>query len=385
MSASVHAVVADKLFDGYVVHQHAAALIDGARILGIEKRNELSSDIPRVDLPDGAWLAPGFIDIQVNGGGDMLFNDDPTPETIHAIRSAHRRFGTTAMLPTLISDTEEKMRHAAAAVAEAMRTDPGVLGIHYEGPFLSTQRPGVHDPGMLRGPAKADSQLLTLLSAGRTLVTLAPECVPSGFIADLRARGAIVFLGHSMATYEQTLAAIAEGLAGFTHLFNAMRPLTARDPGPIPAALQTQTAWYSIIVDGIHVAPAALRLALRGAGRPILITDAMPPVGGNKSSFTLYGNDIRVADGRCTRADGTLAGAMLDMASAVKNCTSLLGVPLPLALRLASAAPAELLGLDRQLGSIAAGYRADLVAFDPDGMRVLDTWVAGQRSATDPV
>jgi N-acetylglucosamine-6-phosphate deacetylase len=180
-----------------------------------------------------------------------------------------------------------------------------------------------------------------------------------------------------MATYAQTRAAMAEGVTGFTHLFNAMRPLDAREPGPIAAALESATAWYGLIVDGIHVAPAMLQLALRGAGKPILVTDAMPPVGGTRSSFALNGETVTVRDGRCTRADGRLAGACLDMASAVRNCVNLLGVPLTTALRFASTHPAEYLGLGHTLGKLAPGYRADMVALDGAAIEVLDTWVAG--------
>jgi N-acetylglucosamine-6-phosphate deacetylase len=207
---------------------------------------------------------------------------------------------------------------------------------------------------------------------------LAPEVVPAGFIAALVAAGVRVSLGHSMATYEETGAALAEGLTGFTHLFNAMRPLSSRDPGPIAQALESPEAWYGLIVDGVHVDPAMLRFTLRGLGHPMLVTDAMPPVGGSGSTFKLYGENIRVRDGRCVTADGTLAGTALDMASAVRNCVQLLGVSLPDALRFASAHPATFLGLEHMLGTLARGYRADLVAFDPTDMKLLATWVAGK-------
>jgi N-acetylglucosamine-6-phosphate deacetylase len=186
-----------------------------------------------------------------------------------------------------------------------------------------------------------------------------------------------VSLGHSMASYRQTRAAMAEGLRGFTHLFNAMRPLASREPGPIAQALESPDAWYGLIVDGVHVDPAMLRLALRGLGCPLLVTDAMPPVGGTRSSFALHGQNITVQDGRCHTDDGRLAGTVLDMAAAIKNCIRLLGVPLPDALRLASANPATSIGLENMLGKLAPGYRADLVAFDPTDMTVLATWVAG--------
>jgi N-acetylglucosamine-6-phosphate deacetylase len=185
-----------------------------------------------------------------------------------------------------------------------------------------------------------------------------------------------------MATYAQTRAALSEGLTGFTHLFNAMRPLASREPGPIAAALEDPGAWFGMIVDGEHVAPAMLRLALRGAGQAMLVTDAMPPVGGSSRSFPLYGQLITVGGGRCTTADGTLAGSVLDMASAVRNCVRMLDLPLAKALPLATIAPAAFLGVDGWLGRLAPGYRADLVALDPDAVDVFATWVAGTPPET---
>ena len=374
-----YAIVADNLFDGTSVHENAAALIDGSRISHVLPAGKVKKDVPVIELARGAWLAPGFIDLQVNGGGGVLFNDDPSVAGIRTILAAHRKFGTTAMLPTLISDTDEKMRLASRAVGEAMQSEPGILGIHYEGPFLSPDRPGVHDVAMIRAAGARDIETLTASRSGVTLVTLAPECVAAGFISTLRAKGARVSLGHSNATYGQTRAAMAEGLTCFTHLFNAMPPPTAREPGPIVAALESDAAFYTLIVDGVHVAAPMLQLALRGKGQPILITDAMPPVGSAMTSFRLYGGEITVTNGRCTRKDGTLAGAVLDMASAVRNCVQLLGVPLPRALSFASAVPANFLGLGEQLGRIAPGYRADLVAFHPNDFQILRTWVAGRN------
>jgi N-acetylglucosamine-6-phosphate deacetylase len=375
---TAHAIAADTVFDGTRLHRDCAVVVDGADIAGVVPRSDVPRGVPVRALPEGAWLAPGFIDVQVNGGGDVLFNDMPTREGVAAIVAAHRRFGTTALLPTLISDTREKMRAAGEAVAVAMRTCPGALGIHFEGPFLSERRKGVHDRAMFRSPDEADLALLTAPDRGATLVTLAPECVPPGFVGALARAGVRVALGHSMATYDQTRAAIAEGLTGFTHLFNAMPPLAAREPGPIAAALEDPAVYYGLIVDGEHVAPAMLRLALRGLGHPMLVTDAMPPVGGSGRNFRLYDNEIIVREGRCTTEDGTLAGSALDMASAVRNCTRLLAMPLPDALRLASATPAAFLGLSNRLGHLKPGYRADLVALDPADVAVFATWVAGK-------
>jgi N-acetylglucosamine-6-phosphate deacetylase len=379
--ARPHAVLAGTVFDGETVHRDCAVVIEGTRITRLVARSDVPAAMPSRTLPDGAWLASGFIDVQVNGGGDVLFNDEPTPEGIAAIVAGHRKFGTTALLPTLITDTQPKMRAALDAVRRAAPVNPGVLGIHFEGPFLSPGKPGVHDRALIRRPDEADAKLLCTPQAHCTVVTLAPEEMPPGFIARLAAAGVRVCLGHSMATYAQTKAALAEGLIGFTHLFNAMRPLESREPGPIAAALEGPGAWFGMIVDGVHVAPAILRLALRGAAHPMLVTDAMPPVGGRAQNFTLYGHEIVMRDGRCARSDGTLAGAALDMASAVRNCMRLLDVPLTAALRYASTEPAQFLGLGEKLGRLAPGYRADMVAFMPDDIGVVETWVAGDTTS----
>jgi N-acetylglucosamine-6-phosphate deacetylase len=380
MSAGRHAVAAGHLFDGDTARRDCAVVIEGDRIAALLPRAELPEGCAVDALPNGAWLAPGFIDVQVNGGGDALFNNETTADGVAAIAAAHRRFGTTGLLPTLITDSPDKMQAGIAAVREAMLTNPGILGIHLEGPFISPERPGVHDPAAIRLPTEDDFATLTSLGAGVTLMTLAPERMPQGFVRRLIAAGVRVSLGHSMATYDETVQALRDGLAGFTHLFNAMRPLASREPGPIAAALETAECWYGLIVDDFHVHPAMLRLALSGTGRPMLVTDAMPPVGGKRASFRLYGEEITIRDGRLVRADGALAGAALDMASAVGKAVQMLGVALPDALRMASRNPAEFIGLGDRLGRIAPGYRADLVAFMPEDVRVLRTWVAGRSS-----
>jgi N-acetylglucosamine-6-phosphate deacetylase len=219
---------------------------------------------------------------------------------------------------------------------------------------------------------------VTSLRKGTTLLTLAPERVPSGFIADLVARGVRVALGHSMATYVETKQALAEGMTGFTHLFNAMRPIESREPGPIAAALEATPAWFGMIVDGSHVHPSVLRMALRGSSAPMIVTDAMPPVGGISTNFILDGRTISVRGASCVREDGVLAGSALDMASAVRSTVNLLGVSLASALRYASTEPARILAIDGEIGRLAPGLRADMVALEPAGVRVLGTWLAGQ-------
>jgi len=365
------------LLDGRLT-DGCAVLVDGPRIADVTAADRVPAGVPREDL-HGAILAPGFIDVQVNGGGDALFNDDPSVETIRRIGAAHRRFGTTGFLPTLISDDLDVIRAGIAAVDAAIAKGvPGVLGIHIEGPFINVARKGIHDPDKIRGLDAEGLAVLTSLVRGRTLVTLAPETVGAATIRRLAEAGVIVSAGHTAGTHEEIVAGIDAGVTGFTHLFNAMSPLTSREPGAVGAALSDDRVWCSLIVDGHHVDPVTLRLALRckPADRFLLVSDAMPPTGGTATGFTLNGRRIDARGGRLVADDGTLAGADLDMMAAVRGATDLLQVPMAAALHMASAAPAGFLGLAAELGRVAPGHRASLVAIGDD-RRVVRTWIDG--------
>jgi len=330
----------------------------------------------------GGLLLPGFIDLQVNGGGGVLFNDAPSVESIRAIGAAHRRFGTTAFLPTLISADLDIVARAIAAVRSAIAAGvPGVLGIHIEGPFLNVARKGVHDPAKLRELDPSALGLLSSLRGGRTLVTLAPEMTTPELIEQLVAAGVVVSAGHTNASYAEIRAALAHGLSGFTHLFNAMSQLTGREPGTVGAALDDQRSFCGIIVDGEHTDPVVLRIALRckPLDRFMLVTDAMPSVGTNQGWFELQGRRISVRGQACWDEDGRLAGSNIDMASCVRNAVGMLGVPLPQAVRMASQVPAEFLGIAHEYGRIAAGQRANLVLTD-DELNVRETWIDGNGS-----
>jgi N-acetylglucosamine-6-phosphate deacetylase len=259
---------------------------------------------------------------------------------------------------------------------------PGVLGVHIEGPFLNLERKGIHDAAKIRTICDAEIDLLTSPTGGKTLVTLAPERVPANAIRRLTDAGVIVSAGHTNANADCIASAVENGLTGFTHLFNAMSQLTGREPGVVGAALLDENSWCGIIVDGHHVDPRVLKLAMRAAPlrRFMLVTDAMPSVGGAKS-FVLNGQSISVEGGKCTNADGTLAGSDLDMASAVRNSVHMLGLALPDAVAMASTNPAAFLGLGHELGRIAAGYRANLVLLDKR-LEVQETWVEGVRAGT---
>jgi N-acetylglucosamine-6-phosphate deacetylase len=360
-----------------------AVLLEGSRIVDV-----VADDDPRCRFADrrdlgGHLLLPGFLDIQVNGGGGVLFNAEPTVDAIREIGRAHRRFGTTGFLPTLISDDLHVVARAVTAVGAAIDAGvPGVLGIHIEGPFLNVARKGVHDPAKLRGLDESAIGLLTSLRGGKTLVTLAPEMTTPDIISTLVASGVVVSAGHTNATYDEIRTALQSGLTGFTHLFNAMSQLTGREPGVVGAALEDQQSWCGIIVDGRHVEPAVLRIALRCKrhDRFMLITDAMPSVGATEKSFKLQGRMISAADGVLVDENGTLAGADIDMAATVRNAIQMLGLELPEAVRMASRHPAEFLGLAGELGRIAPGCRANLVLAD-EKLDIKETWIDG-RSET---
>jgi len=374
--------MAQKLINGQVLtptglQTGLAVVIDNGRIVAVAPA-ERAPDGDIVDLQGGV-LAPGFIDTQVNGGGGVLFNDDPSVAAVAAIGAAPRRFGTTGFLPTLISDDLEVIDRAIDAVEAAIAQGvPGVLGIHIEGPFLNVRRKGIHDPSKFRVLEAGLVERLTRLKGGRTLITLAPEMTTPDMIRRLVAAGAIVSAGHTDADYATMRGALQAGMTGVTHLFNAMSQLQNRAPGVVGAALEDRDAWCGVIVDGHHVDPVVLKLALRcrPADRFMLVTDAMPSVGGPRDHFHLQGRRITVKDGRCQNESGVLAGSDLDMASAVRNAARLLDLDPATALRMASAVPAAFLGLEDRLGAIAPGQAADLVALD-ERLGVAATWING--------
>lgn len=378
-NAPQHALLAGRVFDGHRWHGDAAVLVREGRIAAIAGWSEVPGDWPQLRLPAGTFLAPGFIDLQVNGGGGVLLNDRPTADGIRAIARAHRRYGTTGCLPTLITDARERMRSAIAAARAAAGQD-GIIGLHLEGPFISPKRPGVHPPERIAQARAEDlAQLGELARAGTSLITLAPERAPAGFVRTLASSGVRVSIGHSEASAAVVAQAVDDGATGVTHLFNAMPPLSGRVPGIVGKALTEPRLTAGLIVDGIHVDPISIRIAFEAKrDRIALVTDAMPTVGASADRFKLVGRTVQLANGRLTTDDGTLAGAHLDMASAVRNAVRLAEVPLEDALRAASLTPARFLGLDHERGQLVAGARADLVALTED-LTVAATWIDGLR------
>lgn len=379
------AFVGGPIFDGERCHQGCALIARDGRVADIVAETDFPSDARTVRL-DGRLAAPGFVDLQVNGGGGVLFNDHPDVETIRTIIGTHRRFGTTALLPTLITDTPEATDRAIAAVRQALSLPvAGCLGLHLEGPFLAPTRKGAHDAARIRPLDEDDVRRLAASEVSPLLLTLAPEIVPAPQIARLAAAGAVISLGHSDASFETAMDAARAGARGVTHLFNAMSSLSHRAPGLVGAALASPLLWCGLIADGHHVHPAAIALALRakvGPARVFLVSDAMACAGCEGGSFSLQGRTVTRADGRLTLDDGTLAGSDLTMDAAVRFMIEQVGVDRDEALRMAALYPARFLGIDAHRGRLAPGSRADIVILD-DRLYVHEVYVAGMSAADE--
>ena len=373
MTRLIHAIAAERLFDGDAMRTDHAVVLDGDRIIAVQPTACLPGTMHVCALAAGHILVPGYIDLQVNGGGGVMFNEAPDEAGVRAIVAAHRACGTTSLLPTLISGSREQIE-AALAIGPV----EGALGVHIEGPFLNPARRGIHPLESIRGLLEADLAMLEAPARIARLVTLAPDCVPSGTIARLRQAGVVVFAGHSAADWQQIAAAEQEGLRGVTHLFNAMTQITARAPGVVGATLTSAALMAGLILDGLHVHAANARLALAclGAERLFLVSDAMATVGSSATTLRVGSTEIRLHDGRLTGPDGTLGGAHLCMAEAVRNAVRLLGASLPDALRMATATPAACLGVTDR-GRLTPGACADLLALDGE-FRVQQVWVAGR-------
>jgi N-acetylglucosamine-6-phosphate deacetylase len=375
------AITGARIFDGDLWHAESALLIEDGKVAAIAPRREVPAHARTVPM-DGLSLVPGFIDLQVNGGGGVLLNERPDVEGIRTICAAHARFGTTGLLPTLITDNRDVTAQAIAAGLVARKAHvPGFLGLHLEGPHLSVARKGAHDPSLIRPMEQADLDRTIAARQGleALLMTLAPENATNGQIAALHAAGVTVSLGHSDCGYETAASAVEAGAHMMTHLFNAMSPLGHREPGMVGAALELGHLNAGLIADGFHVHPVSIRVALRakrGPGRIFLVTDAMSTIGTDMTSFFLNGREIFREGGRLTLADGTLAGADIDMASCVRYMRDAVGINLEEALRMASLYPAEAIGMTGRKGRLTHGHDADFAVID-GGVRVVSTWIAG--------
>ncbi len=381
MTGGLVAFVGAAVFDGRGLHADSALLVAGARVSGIVPRNEIPAGAERREL-EGGILSPGYVDLQVNGGGGVQFNDDPSVPALRCIAEAHGRLGSTTILPTLITDTPDRTKAAIAAAAQAIADGvPGIAGLHLEGPHISQARKGAHDPALVRRMTPDD--LALMVAAARKLpvlmVTLAPESASGDQIEALAGAGAIVSLGHTDSSYDTCMAAVSRGATAVTHLFNAMSQFGSREPGLVGAALDSGSLCAGLIADAIHVHPAVMAATVRaksGPGRIFLVSDAMASAGSAIDGFTLNGRRIDRRNGRLTLADGTLAGADLDLTTAVGVMVDQAGVSRPEALAMATSIPAAVAGLQGDAGTISEGRQADFIWLD-DRHKLGAVWLRG--------
>lgn len=366
------------LFDGQQYHQNKCLVVNGGKVESIVSVEQLTDEQQsQVEKLIGT-IAPGYIDVQVNGGGGVLLNNQTTVAGIETIAKAHAKFGSTGIMPTLITDEITVIEQAADAMSQAIAQGiPGVLGIHFEGPHLSVEKKGVHNPAFIRPITAREIAAFTRKNIGIVMVTLAPENVMPEDIKKLVDAGVIVCLGHSNADSVTVKKALAAGATGFTHLFNAMSPFQSREPGMVGTALLDQNSWCGLIVDGHHVHYDACKLAIqaKNKGKIMLVTDAMSPVGSDEQTFELLGAVVHRNGDRLTAETGELAGSCIDMAATVKNTVEHLDCELGEALRMASKYPAEFLSRT-DLGQLTAGATASFVLLDDD-LSVQKTWING--------
>ncbi len=376
------AFLCPEIFDGFDRFADHALVVEHGRVVGLVPGGQVPVDARQMKLPDGI-ICPGFVDLQVNGGGGVLFNDDPSADTLRRMARAHISLGATSILPTLITDTPERTQAAIEAVASAVAAgEPGIVGLHLEGPHIAMSRKGAHDARFVRPMTDADLDRLRDAAARLPLlkVTVAPEVVAPSKIAALVDAGVLVSLGHSDADFETCATAVAAGARCATHLFNAMSQFGSREPGLVGAALSLGELSPGLIADGIHVHPESLRLALRakqGPGRIFLVSDAMAVAGTDLPEFALNGRTVLRAEGRLTLEDGTLAGADLDLLTAVRNLIAWRTTTPETALAMAARIPAELTGLSGGIGTLRPGAPADFLHIDLEGSAPARVWKAG--------
>ncbi|HEY9735344.1 MAG TPA: N-acetylglucosamine-6-phosphate deacetylase [Trichocoleus sp.] len=343
-----------------------ALIIDGAKIIDIVPEERLGQDFAQIDC-QGYTASPGFIDLQLNGNGGVMFNDAIAAETLDTMHRTNLRSGTTSFLPTLITTSDEAMQAAIALTQSYRQNHPhSVLGLHLEGPYLNPKRKGIHDGGWVR---PAESEMVgAIAKAGPEivrLVTLAPEQTPPEHIQQLVAAGILVSAGHTDATFEEAMAGFDAGVSMVTHLFNAMSPWQGRSPGMVGATFSRGNVYAGIIADGHHVHFASVRLAQKILrDKLILVSDATPPVGTNMNSFIIGGQEVFYRDGKCVSADGTLGGSALTLIEAVANCVRHVGISLGEALRMATLNPARAIRCDDKLGLLSPSYVANIALFD---------------------
>jgi len=377
------AITGSKLFNGKKFIEHKALLIDDQHIAGIVNEDAIPTNY-QVQKLDGGILSPGFIDLQVNGGGGKLFNNSPDKESLNTIISAHQYFGTTSIMPTVISDSLNILQKCTDIISNEINNNHSLLGIHIEGPFFNVKYRGVHQKQYINTINASYLNLFETLNKFPVMLTLAPECISIKQLKHLKSLGFKILAGHTDANYDQLEEAVKYGLDGFTHLFNAMGQISAREPGVVGSALDFDETSASIIVDLHHVHPSLINLSFKQKpkGKLFFVSDSMATINHGEPSFELYDEVVSESNGRIINSEGKLAGSSITQIDAIKNAYQKCSIPLENAISMATLYPAEYLGVSDYIGQLKKGYRADLAHFDSN-FHVQNVWLAGKQIKED--
>ena len=373
------AITGAKIFSDHKLLDNKALLIDGENIIGIVAKNDIPDNI-KIKQLNGGILSPGFIDLQVNGGGGKLFNNSPDKESLDEIIKSHQHFGTTSIMPTVISDSLNVLKRCTSTISNEINNNKSLLGVHIEGPFFNVKYRGVHQKQYINTINNDYLNLFESLQGFPVMLTLAPECISIKEVKHLKSLGFKILAGHTDASYDQLEEAIKYGLDGFTHLFNAMGQISAREPGVVGSALNFSNTSASIIVDLHHVHPSLIEMSYKQKpkGKLFFVSDSMATINHGEPSFELYDEVVSESNGRLINSEGKLAGSSITQIDAIKNAYTSCNIPLNDAIAMATNYPAEYLGVSDYLGSLKANYRADLAHFDID-FNVKNVWVAGKH------
>ena len=373
------ALIGAQLFSGKEFFDNRALLIDGENIIDVINEQDIPNNF-EIQKLNGGILSPGFIDLQVNGGGGKLFNNSPDKESLNAIIEAHQHFGTTSIMPTVISDSLNVLKRCATTISEEIESNKSLLGVHIEGPFFNVKYRGVHQKQYINTINSDYLNLFESLQDFPVMLTLAPECISTKQLKHLKSLGFKILAGHTDASYDQLEESIKYGLDGFTHLFNAMGQISAREPSVVGSALHFENTFASIIVDLHHVHPSLINLSFKQKpkGKLFFVSDSMATINHGEPSFELYDEVVRESNGRIINSEGKLAGSSITQIDAIKNAYQKCNIPLESAIAMATLYPAEYLGVSHYIGQLKPGHRADLAHFDSN-FNVHNVWTSGKQ------
>jgi len=368
-----------KLFTGENFLENKALLIEDKYIAGIVGKANIPKNF-EIQKLNGGILSPGFIDLQVNGGGGKLFNNSPDKESLNTIIEAHQYFGSTSIMPTVISDSLNILQKCTETISNEINNNHSLLGVHIEGPFFNAKYRGVHQKKYINTINASYLSLFEKLDEFPVMITLAPECISIKQLKYLKSLGFKILAGHTDASYDQLEEAIKYGLDGFTHLFNAMGQISAREPSVVGSAFDFDETSASIIVDLHHVHPSLINLSFKQKpkGKLFFVSDSMATINHAEPSFELYDELVSESNGRIINSEGKLAGSSITQIDAIKNAYQKCNIPLESAIAMATLYPAKYLGVSHYIGQLKKGHRADLAHFD-SSFKVRNVWLSGKK------